>query len=283
MTEVVKDLTVATWVQNWDPKGGRSVTNFLNGIDAAAELGNLTDKDKVRLVLLKMQGSAQTFVDGHPDIGPDITFAALRRLLIDRFKDKHTDYYFYTQLQSAKQELHESPEDFADRLRSLSKNTIRTVDSPQGQAALNDEAERRLVAIFINGLRGNPGLQVKYQMPDTMEKAVKIAMITAQAEREKEQLKPSPKLFWCEHMQDIGHVQQGNKQTLDFAHKSGYVGSNTRGKRNFRGSNQRGNNRNNYRRGIQCYVCREIGHKAKDCKKYGQEGRPQNLNGVGRR
>ena len=36
------------------------------------------------------------------------------------------------------------------------------------------------------GLKGNPGLQVRYQMPNTMESALKIATTATQAEKERE-------------------------------------------------------------------------------------------------
>ena len=46
----------------------------------------------------------------------------------------------------------------ADRLRNLSRNVLLTSENDVAQTALNEEAERRLLAVFVNGLRGNPGL-----------------------------------------------------------------------------------------------------------------------------
>ena len=58
----------------------------------AAEMGNLTDKDKVKIVLLKVQGA-------HPECKADITYARLKALLLERFKEKHSYFYHYSQLQ----------------------------------------------------------------------------------------------------------------------------------------------------------------------------------------
>ena len=171
----VKDVSVANWVPNWDRKSNRPVTSFLRQVDMAVEMGSLVDKDKVRIVLLKVQGAAQIFLDTHPEVNDSITYKNLEKLLKDRFQEKHSDFYNYTQLQAGKQEKDETPDDFADRLRKLSRNTLRVVEDANAQIALNAEAERRLLAVFINGLKGNPGLQVRYQKPETLEKALKIA------------------------------------------------------------------------------------------------------------
>jgi hypothetical protein len=55
----------------------------------------------------------------------------------------------------------------------LYQKTVRRVDNVASQIALNDDAERRLVAAYINGLRGIVGQQVKFsRMPSNMDEAV---------------------------------------------------------------------------------------------------------------
>ena len=49
----------------------------------------------------------------------DVTYAALHAAFVTRFKDKHTDRYHYTRVQTAPQEKNESPEMFLDRLRKI--------------------------------------------------------------------------------------------------------------------------------------------------------------------
>ena len=52
------------------------------------------------------------------------------------------------------------------------------------QAVINQEADRRLLAAFINGLTGAPGKQVRLQMPETIDKALNMAIVATTAERE---------------------------------------------------------------------------------------------------
>ena len=76
---------------------------------------------------MKAQGAAQIFLDTHPEVSDSITYKNLEKLLKDRFQGKHSDFYNYTQLQAAKQEKDETLDDFADRLRKLSRNTLHIV------------------------------------------------------------------------------------------------------------------------------------------------------------
>ena len=75
----VKDVTVLSYIGSWDPKGGRPVDNFLMAVNDAAELGNLEDKDTIKILKLKVLGTAQTFLDTHPEMREDgITFARVK-------------------------------------------------------------------------------------------------------------------------------------------------------------------------------------------------------------
>jgi hypothetical protein len=87
-------------------------------------------------------------------------------------------------VQNASQEKNESPEIFLDRLRKLCQRTIRSSDNPVEQAVINQEADRRLLAAFINGLTGAPGKQVMLQMPINIDRALNVAMIATNAEKE---------------------------------------------------------------------------------------------------
>jgi hypothetical protein len=49
---------------------------------------------------------------------------------------------------------------------------------------INQEAERRLLAAFINGITGVPGKHVRMQMPKTIEKA----LVANNADREEKAL-----------------------------------------------------------------------------------------------
>ena len=178
------------WVANLvDPWRGDSnsipVMEFFESIDEAAEMGRLTAKDKVHLVKLKLKGAARAFHSAQVQLrADDVTYAALRTAFVNRFKDKHTNQYCYTRVQNASQEKGESPEMFLDRLRKLCQRTVRTSENAVEQAVINQEADRRLLAAFINGLSGLPGKQVRLQMPKNIDKALNKAIVANIAERE---------------------------------------------------------------------------------------------------
>lgn len=102
---------------------------------------------------------------------------------MNRFKDKHTDQYNYARLQNASQEKNESPEMFLNRLRQWCQRTIQSSENPVEQALINREAERRFLAAFINGLIGTPGRQVRLQMPETLDKALNMAIVATNADK----------------------------------------------------------------------------------------------------
>jgi hypothetical protein len=49
---------------------------------------------------------------------------------------------------------------------------------------INREADKRLLAAFINGLIGVSGRQVNLQMSDTIDKALNMAIIATNADKE---------------------------------------------------------------------------------------------------
>ena len=57
-------------------------------------------------------------------------------------------------------------------------------NDPTEQAVVNKEADRRLLAAFINGLTGVSGQQVRLQMPDTTDTALNMAIVATNADRE---------------------------------------------------------------------------------------------------
>ena len=82
----------------------------------------------------------------------------------------------------ARQKQGESPQDFADRCRSLAQKTIPRVEDPVTQRINYEQAERMLVASFSSGLLNTVGRQVRYALPKTMDEALKIAITVNQAE-----------------------------------------------------------------------------------------------------
>jgi hypothetical protein len=110
------------------------------------------------------------------------SYAVLREHLTERFSEKIPAQYHYTKLQDTVEEKGESVEEFADRCQRLCQKTIRNVEDEVTQRIINEEAERRLVAAYINGLAGIVG-QVRFRMPHTLEEAVQVAVTMSNAER----------------------------------------------------------------------------------------------------
>jgi len=103
-------------------------------------------------------------------------------LIKHRFRDVKSDQYQFMQLQTAKQQKDETPREFLDWCRSLAMKTVPTVEDLLLQKFHYDQAERMLLLTFIAGLSGNPGCQVRFQMPVTAELALQIAIMVFEAE-----------------------------------------------------------------------------------------------------
>jgi hypothetical protein len=145
----------------------------------------LAVKDQVHLARLKLRGIAKLFYSAKFELkADDITYAAFRTVIVNLFKDKHTDQYNYTRVQNASHEKNDSPEMFLDRLQKLCQRTVRSSNNAVVQAVINQEADRRILAAFINGLLGAPGKHVRMQMPDNIDKALNMAIVATNAERE---------------------------------------------------------------------------------------------------
>jgi len=186
MATTTKDMWVANLVEPWrGDSNSISVIDFFEFINEAAEMGRLSSKDKVHLAKLKLKGPVRVFYSAQTQLkADDVTFAEFRTAFVNRFRDKHTDQYHYARVHNASQEKNESPEAFLDRLRKLCQQTVRSSENPVEQAVINQEAERRLLAAFINGLVGVPGKQVRLQMPETIDKALNMAIVATNAERD---------------------------------------------------------------------------------------------------
>jgi hypothetical protein len=110
--------------------------------------------------------------------------------------DKLPDQYYYTRLQEAVQGKDEGAEEFSDRCRKIYQRTIRRVNDEGTKRVINKEAECRLLAAYIHGLRCVVGQQVQFQMPSTMEQAVRLAVTIENVEKQK-QLTDGPKKIFA--------------------------------------------------------------------------------------
>ena len=133
-------------------------------------MGRLGSKDKIILARLKLRGADRVFYSAQPQLRVDeCTYEEFRTAFVNLLKDKHTDQYHYSRMQNASQERNESPDVFLNRLRKLCQRTNRGSGNHLEEDVINQEAERRLLAAYINGLNGAPGKQVRLDARNNIE------------------------------------------------------------------------------------------------------------------
>jgi len=87
-------------------------------------------------------------------------------------------------MQTARQGRNESPQEFADRCRSLAQKVMGKSDDPQNQRIHRENAERMLLSSFLSELHGVPGRQIRISNPQDINQAIKIAITLQEAERQ---------------------------------------------------------------------------------------------------
>jgi hypothetical protein len=77
----------------------------------------------------------------------------------------------------------------------MCQRTVRKVHNEGTQRIFNEEEERRLLAAYIHGLRGIVGQQVQFQMPSTMEQAVRLPVTVENTEKHRQPTGGARKAF----------------------------------------------------------------------------------------
>ncbi|PNF42680.1 hypothetical protein B7P43_G14279 [Cryptotermes secundus] len=200
----------------------------------------------------------------------------------------------------------EGAEEFGDRCRKMCQKTIRRVNDEETQRVINEEAERRLLAAYIHGLRGVVGQQVRYQMPNNMDQAVKLAVTIENVEKH-QRLREGPRNIVaarqdarCYRWAKPGHYARDCRQAPDHVLPGWKTQSGSRGNGRggplythmaTRGDRSGGSPRVRepqrparpwvpYDDGrtseIQCHKCREFGHICRDCPRVPRANPPPN-------
>jgi hypothetical protein len=172
-----KDLSLAASIREWNGStNSRSVSEFL------AQVSNWSDVDLVNIVKAKLTGEALLFVNGRDELlDENVTYENLKSTLLRRFSDTLPPRYYYNLLHEAVQKKDESPAQFLDRCRILCTKTIRKTANVTEQRVLKVEADFRLLTSFIHGVIGDPGKELRYRNPSSIEEALGIATVVYNA------------------------------------------------------------------------------------------------------
>ena len=58
-------------------------------------MGGLTEQDRILMVRMKLRSAAETYLNKHPELQEEITYDRLKAMLIERFREKHLDAYYF--------------------------------------------------------------------------------------------------------------------------------------------------------------------------------------------
>jgi hypothetical protein len=169
-----KDLSLVSLIPKWaGTDKSMSVHDTIETVENTAKVGNWGPTDKVQIVVLKLTEVSKAFYNSNLELhAKDITWENFKGKFLHRFRDVRNDQYSFMKLQTARQKPDETPQEFADRCRSLVLKTVPKVDDPVLQKFYFQQAERMLWSTFIAGLIGHVGQQVRFKEPQTFDEVL---------------------------------------------------------------------------------------------------------------
>jgi len=177
------DLSLISFIPKWSgTKKSVRVKEFFESVESSAIIGNWSQSDKIQITVLKLTEVAKAFYSSNPELhSTSISWENFKVKFLHRFRDVRSDQYHFMQLQTVKQQKDETPREFLDRCRLLAMKTVPKVEDPLLQK-FHYEAQRMLLSTFIAGLSGDPGRQVRFQMPATVDLGLQTAITVFEAE-----------------------------------------------------------------------------------------------------
>ena len=160
---VHKDLSLISVIPKWSGSDDTvTLEEFLESIESSGRIGRWTENDQREVAVLKLTGSAKLFYQCCDELHEQgTTWQLYKEAFRQRYRDVHTDQYHFTKLQTARQGKNESPQQFADRCKSLAQKVMIKSADPQIQRIHKENADRVLLASFGLGLTGTAGYQVR--------------------------------------------------------------------------------------------------------------------------
>jgi hypothetical protein len=153
----IKDMSVVSLVPKWSGADkGIPSNEFLEAVERAAWLGNLSDQDKVQVANLQHHENARVFFDGRIDLQcAESTWASFKTAFRERYRDIHTDQYHFTQLQTAKLRNDESIQEFADRCRTLAQRLLPPKKTPLSEVFIRSKQKGCYLPVLSMGWQGS--------------------------------------------------------------------------------------------------------------------------------
>lgn len=261
---VHRDLSLISLVPKWSGLDSAiPLEEFFSNIEGSARLGHWEETDKIRAATLRLTDSARTFYNGCPELHDEnVTWEQFKKEFRKRFRDVHSDQFHFMKLQTARQGRNESPQQFADRCKTLAQKIMVKTDDPVAQRIHRENMDRMTLASFVAGLSGVPGRQVRYSAPQSMEQALSLAISVQEADKQ-EKFNES---FFA-RFEDSVRLVSRTKDTYRRDSKS-RDSADARAARHTR-TQQRpttsGTRHAQTREALRCYECEGVGHFAAEC------------------
>lgn len=165
-----------------------SASDFMTQFERVAKAGRWGNEEILLVAENKLTGAAKAALHANKQISTSQEpLKILRTILEGRFIDRTPDHYL-RELNSAKQSMGESVLAFADRVTELGQRAVPgSKDHSIDQAKwTNDHRDALILASYLNGLQGDPGLQLQYNPPTTMIEARQRAATVERVHKERE-------------------------------------------------------------------------------------------------
>ena len=159
---VHKDFSLISLVPKWSRlDSGVTLQDFFASTETSAKLGRWLENDQREIAVMRLAGSAKLFYQGCAELHEETTWQMFKDAFRCRYKYTHTDQYHFTKLQTARQARNESPQEFADRCRSLAQKVMGKSDDPQIQ-----RVHREKTRPSVRSTRVRPEAKPHRKIPD---------------------------------------------------------------------------------------------------------------------